>query len=109
MLDEMTNRYAEAQQRKIRTRSMILLSLILHLSLAIVYLFLPINAIDNDQTDAFAIDLIDNMEPPRKRMSRPKPPLRKKMYDPSEELAREAQRKKIETAKNKQGRSCQTQ
>ena len=102
MLDEMTNRYAEAQQRKIRTRSMILLSLILHLSLAIVYLFLPINAIENDQTDAFAIDLIDKMEPPRKRMSRPKPPLRKKMYDPSEELAREAQRKKIETAKNKQ-------
>ena len=46
------------------------------------------------------MDLINDAEPPRKRKQKPKPPLTKKMYNPNEELARDAMEKKIEAARN---------
>ncbi len=99
---QLTNWRINAQRRKTRIRSVILLSLILHMVVAIVYLFLPMNRLVEEQADAFAVDLVNDADAPRKRRERPKPPLTKKLYEPSEELARNALRKKIETARNKQ-------
>ena len=82
-------------------RSVILLSLILHLIIVIVYLFLPMNQLVQEDTDALAVDLLNDLEAPKKRKQKPKPPLTKKMYDPSQQLARDAMDKKIETARNK--------
>jgi len=67
----------------------------------ITYLFLPINQLSQDQADAFAVDLINDADAPTKRKLKPKPPLTKKMYNPNEELARDAMEKKIEAARNK--------
>ena len=82
-------------------RSVLLLSLILHMIIIIVYLFLPLNQIAEETTDVFAVDLLNDAEAPKKRKQRPKPPLTRKMYDPNEELARDAIDRKIETARNK--------
>ena len=90
-----------AQRRKNRMRSVILLSLILHLIIAIVYLFLPMNQIAQEDKDMLAVDLLNDPEAPKKRRQKPKPPLTKKMYDPSEQLARDAMERKIESARNK--------
>ena len=51
-----------AVRRKNRMRSVVLLSLIVHMIIVIVYLFLPINQLANEQEDAFAVDLIDDAE-----------------------------------------------
>ena len=99
---QLTNWRINAERRKTRIRSVILLSLILHMVVAIVYLFLPMNRLVEEQADAFAVELVSDADAPRKRRERPKPPLTKKLYDPSEELARNAMKKKIETAPNKQ-------
>ena len=101
MLNHLLNWGVDAKRRKNRTRSVILLSLILHMIFAITYLFLPINQLSQEQADALAVDLIDDMDAPRKRKPKPKPPLTKKMYDPNQDLARDAMDKKIETARNK--------
>ena len=101
MLNHLLNWGVDARRRKNRTRSVILLSLILHMVFAIAYLFLPMNQLSQEQADALAVDLINDAEPPRKRKQKPKPPLTKKMYDPNEELARNAEQKKIEAARNK--------
>lgn len=100
MLNHLLNWGIDARRRKNRTRSVILLSLILHMIFAITYLFLPINQLHQEQADALAVDLINDAEPPRKRKQKPKPPLTKKMYNPNEELARDAMEKKIEAARN---------
>ena len=101
MLNHLLNWGVDAKRRRNRTRSVILLSLILHMIFAITYLFLPINQLSQEQADALAVDLIDDMDAPRKRKPKPKPPLTKKMYDPNQDLARDAMDKKIETARNK--------
>ena len=101
MLNHLINWGIDARRRKNRTRSVILLSLILHMIFAITYLFLPINQLSQEQADALAVDLINDADAPRKRKPKPKPPLTKKMYDPNEELARNAEQKKIEAARNK--------
>ncbi|MCY3721397.1 MAG: VWA domain-containing protein [Candidatus Poribacteria bacterium] len=101
MLNQLLNWGVDARRRRNRTRSVILLSLILHMIFAIAYLFLPMNQLTQEQADALAVDLINDAEPPRKRKQKPKPPLTKKMYDPNEELARNAEQKKIEAARNK--------
>ena len=49
MIDRITDRQIKKQIRKIRMRSIILLSLIFHLSLAIVYLFLHLNGVPEFQ------------------------------------------------------------
>ena len=100
MLDEMENRFAEKEKRKTRMRSIILLSLICHLSAAIIYLFLPLSKITNEQSDALAFDLFKESDPLLERRLRPKPPLTKKMLDPKQKLAKDAEQKKIDAAKN---------
>lgn len=101
MLNHLSNWRVDARRRRNRTRSVILLSLILHMIFAITYLFLPINQLSQEQADALAVDLINDADAPRKRKPKPKPPLTKKMYDPNQDLARDAMDKKIETARNK--------
>ncbi len=100
MLDEMKDRYFQKEQRRTRLRSIILLSLIFHMAVAIVYLFLPLSPVANDQSDAFAFDLFKEVDPLLERKLRPKPPLSKKRLDPSQKLAKDAEKKKIDTAKN---------
>ena len=100
MLNHLLNWGIDVRRRRNRTRSVILLSLILHMIFAITYLFLPINQLHQEQADALAVDLINDAEAPRKRKQKPKPPLTKKMYNPNEELARDAMEKKIEAARN---------
>lgn len=101
MLNQLINWRIDTQRRKNRMRSVILLSLILHLIIVIVYLFLPMNQIVQEDTDALAVDFLNDPEAPKKRKQKPKPPLTKKMYDPNQQLARDAMDKKIETARNK--------
>ncbi len=101
MLNHLLSWGIDVRRRKNRTRSVILLSLILHMIVVITYLFLPINQLSQDQADAFAVDLINDADAPTKRKLKPKPPLTKKMYNPNEELARDAMEKKIEAARNK--------
>ena len=100
MLNQLINRQIDSQRRRNRMRSVILLSLILHMVIIIVYLFVPLNQIAEENTDVFAVDLLNDAEAPKKRKQRPKPPLTKKMYDPNQELARDAMDRKIETARN---------
>ncbi len=102
MRNQLSERYINAQRRKIRTRSIILLSLILHMLVIIAYLFIPMNRLVDEQADVLAIDLIKDAEAPKKRKTRPKPPLTKKLLDPNQQLARNAMQKKIEAARNKQ-------
>ena len=101
MLNQLINWRIDAQRRKNRMRSVILLSLILHLIIVIVYLFLPMNQLAQEDKDALAVDLLNDPEAPKKRRQKPKPPLTKKMYDPNQQLTRDAMDKKIEAARNK--------
>ena len=100
MLDEMRDRYVEKEHRKTRMRSIILLSLIFHMAVAIVYLFLPLGPVANDQTDALAFDFFKEADPLLERRIRPKPPLSKKRLDPNQKLAKDAEQKRIDAAKN---------
>ena len=101
MLTQLLNWRMSAQRRRNRIRSVVLLSLILHMIVAITYLFLPTNPLSQEQADALAVDLINDADAPKKRKPKPKPPLTKKLYDPNQQLARDAMDKKIETARNK--------
>lgn len=100
MLDEMRERYIEKQQRRTRLRSIVLLSLIFHVAIAIVCLFLPLSPIVNQQSDALAFDLFKEPDPLLERRIRPKPPLTKKRLDPKQKLAKDAEQKKIDAANN---------
>ena len=101
MLNQLLNWRIDAQRRKNRMRSVILLSLILHLVIAIVYLFLPLNQLAEEDTDLFAVDLLNDPDAPKKRKQQPNPPLTKKLLDPNQKLARDAMDRKIESARNK--------
>ena len=101
MLNQVLNWRFDTERRRNRMRSVVLLSLILHMIIVIVYLFLPLNRLSHEQEDAFAVDLLNDAEAPRKRNLKPKPPLTKKLYDPNQQLARNAEDKKIETTRNK--------
>ncbi|MDE0483160.1 MAG: VWA domain-containing protein [Candidatus Poribacteria bacterium] len=100
MLEEMRDRYVKKEHRKARMRSIILLSLIFHMAVAIAYLFLPLGPVAKDQTDALAFDFFKEADPLLERRIRPKPPLSKKRLDPNQKLAKDAEKKKIDTAKN---------
>jgi len=100
MLDEMTNRYTKKEQRKTRMRSIILLSLIFHMTIAIVYLFLPLGPVAKTQDDALAFDLFKEADPLRERRLRPKPSLTEKRLDPNQKLAKDAEQKRVDAAKN---------
>ena len=101
MLNQLLNWRLDTERRRNRMRSVVLLSLILHMIIVIVYLFLPLNRLSHEQEDAYAVDLLNDAEAPRKRNLKPKPPLTKKLYDPNEQLARNAEDRKIETTRNK--------
>lgn len=101
MLNQLLNWRIDAQRRKNRMRSVILLSLILHMIIVIVYLFLPLNQLAEEDTDLFAVDLLNDLDAPKKRKQKPKPPLTKKLLDPNQKLARDAMDRKIEAARNK--------
>ena len=101
MLSQLLNWRINAQRRKNRIRSVVLLSLILHMIIAIVYLFLPLNQLAEEDTDLFAVDLLNDLDAPKKRKQKPKPPLTKKLLDPNQKLARDAMDRKIEAARNK--------
>jgi hypothetical protein len=101
MLDEMKDRYAEKEQRKTRMRSIILLSLIFHMTVTIVYLFLPLSPVANDQTDSLAFDLFQEAEPLFERKLRPKPSLTEKLLDPNRKLSKDAEQRRLDAAKNK--------
>lgn len=96
----MTDRFIEKQNRKTRLRSIIMLSLIFHLSVGMVYLFLPIGPVENHQSDALAFDLFTHKETPPERRIRPKPPLTKKLLDPKQNLTKDAEKRIFEAAKN---------
>ena len=100
MLDEMRDRYVKKEHRRARMRSIILLSLIFHMAVAIAYLFLPLGPVAKDQTDALAFDFFKEADPLLERRIRPKPPLSKKRLDPNQKLAKDAEQKRIDAAKN---------
>ena len=101
MLNQLLNRRIDTERRKNRMRSVVLLSLIAHMIAVIAYLFLPINQLTNEQEDAYAVDLLNDAEAPTRRKPKPKPPLTKKLYDPNQQLARDAMDRKIETTQNR--------
>ncbi len=95
MLEEMRDRYVKKEHRRARMRSIILLSLIFHMAVAIVYLFLPLGPVAKDQTDALAFDFFKEADPLLERRIRPKPPLSKKRLDPNQKLAKDAEKRKL--------------
>lgn len=74
MKDRITDRQIKKQIRKMRMRSIILLSLIFHLSLAIVYLFLHLNGVPEFQIKPPDMPLYDGITW-QKRLNIPKRPL----------------------------------
>lgn len=100
MLDEMRDRLAEKEQRRNRLRSVILLSLILHMAIAIVYIFVPLSRVADQPDDSLAFDLFKEHDPLLERRIRPKTPLTQKRLDPSQKLAKDAEKLKIDSAKN---------
>lgn len=100
MFDEMRDRMAEKEQRRNRLRSIVLLSLILHMAIAIVYIFVPLSRVADQPEDSMAFDLFEEPDRLLERRIRPKTPLTQQRLDPSQKLARDAEQKKINSAKN---------
>lgn len=100
MFDEMRDRMAEKEQRRNRLRSIVLLSLILHMAIAIVYIFVPLSRVADQPEDSMAFDLFEEPDRLLERRIRPKTPLTQQRFDPSQKLARDAEQKKINSAKN---------
>ena len=100
MFDEMRDRMAEKEQRRNRLRSIVLLSLILHMAIAIVYIFVPLSRLADQPEDSMAFDLFEEPDRLLERRIRPKTPLTQQRLDPNQKLARDAEQKKINSAKN---------
>ncbi len=100
MFDEMRDRMAEKEQRRNRLRSIVLLSLILHMAIAIVYIFVPLSRVADQPEDSLAFDVFEEPDRLLERRIRPKTPLTQQRLDPSQKLARDAEQKKINSAKN---------
>lgn len=100
MFDEMRDRMAEKEQRRNRLRSIVLLSLILHMAIAIVYIFVPLSRVADQPNDSMAFDLFEEPDQLLERRIRPKTPLTQQRFDPNQKLARDAEQKKINSAKN---------
>ena len=96
----MRDRMAEKEQRRNRMRSVILLSLILHMAIGIVYIFVPLSRVADAPEDSLAFDLFKEVDPLLERRIRPKTPLTQKRLDPTQKLAKDAEQKKINSAKN---------
>ena len=73
----MATRQANIERNKIRRRSAILMSLILHLIIATIYIFLPSQEAAKD-TDNIAVEWVKDVPKPQFRQSKVKPPLKAK-------------------------------
>ncbi len=101
MLNQLLNWRFDAERRRNRIHNLILLSLIAHIIVAIVYNSVSIDQFNEGPDDVFVVDLLNDKEAPKKRSPKPKPPLTKKLYDPNEDLARAAEKRRIESTRNK--------
>ena len=88
------------ERSKIRRRSALLLSLIVHLIVAIIYLFIPQNEPVTD-TDSIGVEWVTDLPKPQLRQPKNKPPLKMKVYKPDKRLAREAKNKIAESSPHK--------
>ena len=98
--EEVSLRREKLERGKVRGRSALLISLIAHMIIIIVYLFLPQNE-DKKETDGLAVDWVTDVPPPELRRPKIKPPLVKRIYKPDITLAREAKNKLSESSPNK--------
>lgn len=70
------------------------------MAIAIVYIFVPLSRIAEHPDDSLAFDIIEKPDLQHERQIRPKTPLTQKRLDPTQKLARDAEQKKINSAKN---------
>ena len=94
---------AEQQHRirhRVRRRSAALFSLIIHMLVAIIYLYIHQGEVTKD-TDSIAISWVKDVPPPQLRKLKMKPPLKTEVYKPENRLAREAKNKLAESSPNK--------
>jgi uncharacterized protein YegL len=96
---EVSLRREKLELGKVRGRSALLISLIVHTIIIIVYLFLPQNEV-RKETDSLAVDWVTDV-PPMKRRPKLKPPLERRIYKPDKTLARDAKNKRSESSPNK--------
>ena len=93
-------RQVYVERRKVRRRSALFLSLILHMVVAIIYLFIPQKEV-NQESDSIAIEWVKDIPEPKIRKLKTKPPLKVKVYKPNKRLAREAKNKLSESSPHK--------
>lgn len=98
MIDRITDRQIKKQIRKMRMRSIILLSLIFHLSLAIVYLFLHLNGVPEFQIKPPDMTLYDGITW-QERLNIPKRPLADLHYEQNQDFS-DNPHQQIEDAKH---------
>ncbi len=96
----MATRHESIERNKIRRSSAILMSLILHLIIATIYIFLPSQEAAKD-TDNIAVEWVKDVPKPQLRQPKVKPPLKATVYQPDKRLAREAKNKLSESSPNK--------
>lgn len=87
-------------RHRARRRSATLFSLIIHMLVAIIFLYLHQDEVIED-TDSIAIDWVKDVPPPQIRKLKMKPPLKAEVYKPENRLAREAKNKLSESSPNK--------
>ena len=93
-------RQVSVERRKVRRRSALFLSLILHMVVAIIYLFIPQKEV-NQESDSIAVEWVKDIPAPKIRKIKTKPPLKTKVYKPDKRLAREAKNKLSESSPHK--------
>ena len=99
-LTTLAARQAQIERSKIRRRSALLLSLILHLFAVIIYLFvLQQNPVKDE--DSIAVEWVKNVPKPKLRQPKTKPPLKKTVHRPDKPLLRDAKNKLAESSPNK--------
>ncbi len=99
-LTTLATRHKQIERSKIRGRSALLLSLIVHLIAAIIYLFaLQQDPVEDE--DSIAVEWVKNAPKPQLRKLRTNPPLKMKVYSPDKPLAHEAKNKLAESSPNK--------
>ena len=87
-------------QHRVRRRSALLFSLIVHLLAVIIYLYIYEDEVTMD-TDNIEVDWVKDVPAPQRRKLKMKPPLKAEVYKPENRLAREAKNKLAESSPNK--------
>ena len=87
-------------QHRVRRRSALLFSLIIHMLIAIIYLYVRQDELKKD-TDSIAVAWVKDVPAPQLRKLKMKPPLKAEVYKPENRLAREAKNKLAESSPNK--------